>query len=350
MVEWGTNPSGTDISVVKERRASMQEFLSRKKEKRPHYSQVFGGKFEIMSADDDPINQVLNDLCRMLKEQLSALPFLQLVIEGLLSPLGFIVTPAMDGDEALHIIKSREYLPDLILLDVQMPGKTGYQVLARIHSIPPGPASVGWEHPSKRSTPLVSLPSSRRGPRHRLFPTLHPILRPPRERPPHYGVHPHPRTPTLAGADVARALCTTAHRVIRGGNERERVSERAGEARARGQALSCGRFPTGPPASPPSRLSRPVSPDPTAHLGGAAARQRGSAARTRASAGWGGGGPLSAQNRSFRGESEFGRSRSSGPPFEFFVRAGGRAHAGACGRVLVRARAYACGRACARVR
>ncbi len=53
----------------------------------------------------------------------------QLVIEGLLSPLGFIVTPAMDGDEALHIIKSREYLPDLILLDVQMPGKTGYQVL-----------------------------------------------------------------------------------------------------------------------------------------------------------------------------------------------------------------------------
>ena len=58
MVEWGTNPSGTDISVVKERRASMQEFLSRKKEKRPHYSQVFGGKFEIMSADDDPINQV----------------------------------------------------------------------------------------------------------------------------------------------------------------------------------------------------------------------------------------------------------------------------------------------------
>jgi CheY-like chemotaxis protein len=255
MVEWGTNPSGTDISVVKERRASMQEFLSRKKEKRPHYSQVFGGKFEIMSADDDPINQVLNDLCRMLKEQLSALPFLQLVIEGLLSPLGFIVTPAMDGDEALHIIKSREYLPDLILLDVQMPGKTGYQVLARIHSIPPGPASVGWEHPSKRSTPLVSLPSSRRGPRHRLFPTLHPILRPPRERPPHYGVHPHPRTPTLAGADVARALCTTAHRVIRGGNERERVSERGergrGESKGAGVELrSLPDRPAGQPAKP----------------------------------------------------------------------------------------------------
>ena len=57
MIEWGTNPDGTDIAVVRERRASMQEFV-KKKEKRPHYSQVFGGKFEIMSADDDPINQV----------------------------------------------------------------------------------------------------------------------------------------------------------------------------------------------------------------------------------------------------------------------------------------------------
>ena len=130
MIEWGTNPSGTDIAVVRERRASVAEFV-RKKEKRPHYSQVFGGKFEIMSADDDPINQA--DPARFLslarqRVVVTAAARAQLVIEGLLSPLGFIVTPAMDGDEALHIIKSREYLPDLILLDVQMPGKTGYQV------------------------------------------------------------------------------------------------------------------------------------------------------------------------------------------------------------------------------
>ena len=55
---------------------------------------------------------------------------LQMIIEQLLSPLGFVVTSAMNGDEALDIIKSREYLPDLILLDVEMPGKTGYQVLS----------------------------------------------------------------------------------------------------------------------------------------------------------------------------------------------------------------------------
>ena len=52
----------------------------------------------------------------------------QMVIEGLLGPLGFKLTPAMDGDEALTIMHSREYIPDLILLDVQMPIKTGYEV------------------------------------------------------------------------------------------------------------------------------------------------------------------------------------------------------------------------------
>jgi CheY-like chemotaxis protein len=57
------------------------------------------------------------------------------VIEGLLGPLGFVVTPAMDGDEALRIIKTREYLPDVVLLDVQMPGKTGYQVAKMAHEL-----------------------------------------------------------------------------------------------------------------------------------------------------------------------------------------------------------------------
>jgi hypothetical protein len=59
MIEWGSNPSGSDMAVLEERRKCMQEFV-RKKERRPHYSQVFGGKFEIMSADDDPINQVIS--------------------------------------------------------------------------------------------------------------------------------------------------------------------------------------------------------------------------------------------------------------------------------------------------
>ena len=53
----------------------------------------------------------------------------KLVFEGLLSPLGYVVTPALDGDAALNLVRSREYLPDVMLLDVQMPGKTGYEVL-----------------------------------------------------------------------------------------------------------------------------------------------------------------------------------------------------------------------------
>jgi CheY-like chemotaxis protein len=57
------------------------------------------------------------------------------VFEGLLSPLGYVVTPALDGEEALQIVRSREYLPDVVLLDVQMPGKTGYEVILAICSI-----------------------------------------------------------------------------------------------------------------------------------------------------------------------------------------------------------------------
>ena len=34
----------------------------------------------------------------------------------------------MNGSEALELMKSREYLPDVILLDVQMPDKTGFEV------------------------------------------------------------------------------------------------------------------------------------------------------------------------------------------------------------------------------
>ena len=48
--------------------------------------------------------------------------------EAFLSPLGYTLTSALDGNEALHLIRSREYLPDLVILDVQMPGKTGYEV------------------------------------------------------------------------------------------------------------------------------------------------------------------------------------------------------------------------------
>ncbi len=56
---------------------------------------------------------------------------LQLVFEGLLSPLGYVVTAAMDGEQTMQIVRSRDHLPDVILLDVQMPGKTGYEVIVK---------------------------------------------------------------------------------------------------------------------------------------------------------------------------------------------------------------------------
>lgn len=49
-------------------------------------------------------------------------------MESLLCPLGYVVTRAMDGDDALDLLKSRDYLPDLVLLDVQMFEKSGYEV------------------------------------------------------------------------------------------------------------------------------------------------------------------------------------------------------------------------------
>ena len=56
----------------------------------------------------------------------------QMVMEDLLIPLGYVVTCAMDGVEGLEILAAREYLPDLILLDVQMPLMTGYEVVVFI--------------------------------------------------------------------------------------------------------------------------------------------------------------------------------------------------------------------------
>ncbi len=38
------------------------------------------------------------------------------------------ITQAMDGQEALEILQSRDELPDIILLDVMMPGMSGYEV------------------------------------------------------------------------------------------------------------------------------------------------------------------------------------------------------------------------------
>lgn len=38
------------------------------------------------------------------------------------------ITQAMDGQEALKLLAEEEMLPDVILLDVMMPGMSGYEV------------------------------------------------------------------------------------------------------------------------------------------------------------------------------------------------------------------------------
>ena len=48
--------------------------------------------------------------------------------KGLLRSLGFEVVRALSGNEALELLRTRNHLPDLILLDVEMPTESGYEV------------------------------------------------------------------------------------------------------------------------------------------------------------------------------------------------------------------------------
>ena len=56
------------------------------------------------------------------------------LIEVLLSKQGYEITTANSGEEALAAVA--ESLPDLILLDVMMPGMDGYQVATRLKADP----------------------------------------------------------------------------------------------------------------------------------------------------------------------------------------------------------------------
>jgi len=68
----------------------------------------------ILSVDDDPINQML--------------------LKNLLSKNGFQVIQAMNGMEALKALSEMGEMPDLILLDVMMPGMSGIEVCRTIRS------------------------------------------------------------------------------------------------------------------------------------------------------------------------------------------------------------------------
>ena len=54
----------------------------------------------------------------------------QVVLKGLLGSLGFKVVRALSGKEAVELMSSRPHLPDLILLDVEMPSESGHEVFA----------------------------------------------------------------------------------------------------------------------------------------------------------------------------------------------------------------------------
>jgi len=55
------------------------------------------------------------------------------LVAAILEHQGYIVLEARDGDEALSIL--RERIPDLVLLDVMMPGQDGFAVLKEIRAL-----------------------------------------------------------------------------------------------------------------------------------------------------------------------------------------------------------------------
>jgi len=77
-------------------------------------SKPSAGPVRVLSVDDDPINQ--------------------LVIQNLLVPEGFEIFQAMDGQEALDMLEDMDAPPDIILLDVMMPGMSGYEVCRELQA------------------------------------------------------------------------------------------------------------------------------------------------------------------------------------------------------------------------
>ncbi len=70
---------------------------------------------------NDPISTILVAEDNMDSRQL---------VEDVLRSAGYNVLTAVDGEEALEIVQAER--PDLIILDVNMPGMTGFEVCARI--------------------------------------------------------------------------------------------------------------------------------------------------------------------------------------------------------------------------
>ena len=76
-----------------------------------------------MDSADTPQILVVDDLAQNVK-----------LLEAVLSPRGFAVIAAASGEEALQRVN--EHVPDLVLLDVLMPGMDGYEVCRRLREDP----------------------------------------------------------------------------------------------------------------------------------------------------------------------------------------------------------------------
>jgi adenylate cyclase len=73
--------------------------------------------------DDDATVLVVDDLPQNVR-----------LMDAVLSPLGFTVVSAMSGEEALDLLARQ--LPDIVLLDIMMPGMDGYETCRRIRANP----------------------------------------------------------------------------------------------------------------------------------------------------------------------------------------------------------------------
>ncbi len=65
-------------------------------------------------------------------------PNIVTALEFLLKRAGYDVRCATNGDEALALVET--YAPDLVLIDIMMPGKSGYEVCQRMRERPE------WRH------------------------------------------------------------------------------------------------------------------------------------------------------------------------------------------------------------
>jgi two-component system, OmpR family, phosphate regulon response regulator PhoB len=61
-------------------------------------------------------------------------PSMRLLVHATIESDDYKVVEAADGDEAWALIQ--QYKPALVLLDIQMPGRTGLEILASIKSDP----------------------------------------------------------------------------------------------------------------------------------------------------------------------------------------------------------------------